>query len=260
MVQKKQQLEIAQFACLDDNYGFLLHDPASGFTASIDTPDGEQILAELKKRQWTLSHIFNTHHHYDHVGGNLFLKEKTGCHIIGPACEAEKIHGLDEAVDQSDMVQFGDHFIEVLNVGGHTRGHIAYYLRGLGAAFVGDCIFALGCGRLFEGTAAQMWASLKKLAALPPATKLYCAHEYTQSNAAFAVTIDGDNPALQKRMQEIDALRKAGKPTVPTTVAQELATNPFLRAGEEAIRKKLNMMDAPRVDVFAEIRRRKDAA
>lgn len=254
------QLEIEQFNCFDDNYGYLLHDPQSKQTAAIDSPDPEKILVALEKRGWPLTHILNTHHHFDHAGGNNLLKEKTDCHIIGPAGDADKIPSLDEIVDNGDMVRFGDHYIEVMNVGGHTFGHIAYYLRDASIAFVGDSIFALGCGRIFEGTAEQMWASLKKIAALPPATKLYCAHEYTQSNAHFAVTIDPNNAALQDRVKEIETLRAAGKPTVPMTVAQELATNPFLRANEPAIRQMVNMLTDPPVDVFAEIRRRKDTA
>lgn len=254
------QLEIEQFTCFDDNYGYLLHDANTGLTAAIDTPEPTKIMDALARRGWQLSHILNTHHHFDHAGGNLFLKEKTGCHIIGPAGEADKIPGLDEAVDEGDTVRFGKHFIQVMNVGGHTSGHIAYHIPEDDVAFVGDCIFTLGCGRIFEGTAAQMWESLQKIAALPPATKIYCAHEYTQNNAAFAITIEPENSALQARLKEIDALRANALPTVPTTVAQELATNPFLRAGEIAIREKLNMMDASTVEVFAEIRRRKDAA
>ena len=253
-----KQLEIDQFACLDDNYGYLIHDPASGQTATIDTPDAKAISARLSARGWTLTHIFNTHHHYDHTGGNLELKESTQCQIIGPACESEKIPGLDRAIDQDDMIEFGEHYFEILNVGGHTLGHIAYFHRLQEIAFVGDALFAMGCGRLFEGTAAQMWASLSRLNRLPAETLIYCAHEYTSANAAFALSIDPENPALQKRVEAVKALRAADQPTIPTSLAEERATNPFLRVDDPAIRSFLNMDKAAHVDVFAEIRSRKD--
>jgi len=252
------QLEVAQIKCLSDNYGYLLHDKASGQTACIDTPEPGPILQALADRDWQLSHIWNTHHHWDHAGNNFEIKEKTGCTIIGPAGEADKIPGLDQPVDDGDMLTLGAHHVRVLNVGGHTLGHIAYHLPDAAMAFVGDALFTLGCGRVFEGTMPQMWDSLSKLAALPRDTQVFCAHEYTASNAAFAVTIDPDNADLQARVAEITALRAADQPTVPTTIGQELATNPFLRAGDARIRAHLDMADAADVDVFAEIRTRKD--
>lgn len=251
-------IEIEQFACLSDNYGYLIHDPETGQTAAIDTPEVEPILAALQKRNWQLTHILNTHHHYDHAGGNLELKDKTGCTIYGPKGESTKIPGIDIAVDQDDTFLFGKDHVQVLNVGGHTLGHIAYHFPECHIAFVGDALFALGCGRMFEGTAEQMWGSLSKLAALSPQTKIFCAHEYTLSNAKFAVTIDPENQALQTRAREIEIARAAGEPTVPTTIALELATNPFLRANDQKIRAQLSMQDASDVDVFAEIRARKD--
>jgi len=251
-------IEIEQFACLSDNYGYLIHDRETGHTAAIDTPEVEPILAALKNRNWQLTHILNTHHHYDHAGGNLELKDKTGCTIYGPKWESAKIPGIDIAVDQDDSFIFGKDRVQVLNVGGHTLGHIAYYIPECHVAFVGDALFALGCGRMFEGTAEQMWGSLSKLAALPPQTEIFCAHEYTLSNAKFAVTIDPENQALQTRAREIEAARAAGQPTVPTTIALELATNPFLRAHDQKIRAQLSMQDASDVNVFAEIRARKD--
>ena len=251
-------LEIAQIPCLSDNYGYLLHDPESGQTACIDTPDPAPILAMLEANKWRLSHIWNTHHHWDHAGNNLEVKEKTDCTIIGPFGEADKIPGIDQMVDEGDTITLGNHQVQILNVGGHTLGHIAYYLPDDGLAFVGDSLFVLGCGRVFEGTMAQMWASLSKLAALPPATTIYCAHEYTSSNAAFAIEIDPDNTDLQKRVEEIAALRAADKPTVPTNIELELATNPFLRAGDASIRAHLDMAAASDLEVFAEIRARKD--
>jgi hydroxyacylglutathione hydrolase len=250
-------LEIYQFPCLIDNYGFLVHDSESGETACIDTPETAPILAALEKTDWTLTQIWNTHHHYDHAGNNEEIKSITGCTITGPAGEADKIPAIDRAVDDGDMVMLGAHEAHVLNVGGHTLGHIAFHMEG--HAFVGDSLFALGCGRVFEGTMAQMWESLQKLSALPDGTQIYCAHEYTTSNAAFAVTVDPDNEALSQRVAEISALRAANKPTVPTEIALERATNPFLRATDANVQARLNMSGAPAVDVFAEIRARKDS-
>ena len=252
------KLEVVQIPCLSDNYGYLLHDKTSGLTACIDTPEPGPILAALETRGWALSHIWNTHHHWDHAGNNLEIKEKTDCRVIGPAGEADKIPGLDEPMDDGDHFQMGEHKVEVLNVGGHTLGHIAYYLPDDALAFVGDSLFALGCGRVFEGTMPQMWASLQKLAALPPETQVFCAHEYTAANAAFAATIDPTNAGLQSRIEDITRLRAEGKPTVPTNIGLELATNPFLRADDKAIRDGLDMRDAADVEVFAAIRTRKD--
>lgn len=251
-------IEIEQFPCLNDNYGYLLHDVSSGATAAIDTPEVAPILGALKRRGWQLTHILNTHHHYDHAGGNNELKSLTNCQIIGPAGEASRIDGIDSAVDQGDDFMLGSTRIEVLNVGGHTLGHIAYFLPDHVTAFVGDALFVLGCGRIFEGTAEQMWQSLSRLATLPPQTVVYCAHEYTMSNAKFALSIDTDNVALQERVKQFEAARAKNLPTVPTTIRDELQTNPFLRPDEAEIRKNLAMLDAPTVDVFAEIRRRKD--
>ena len=252
-------IEIAQFACLSDNYGFLVHDPKSGQTACIDTPETGPVMQALDARGWQLSHIWNTHHHFDHAGNNLEIKEKTGCQIIGPAGEADKIPGIDVAVDDGDKLSLGEHAVSVLNVGGHTLGHIAYHLPETHNAFVGDSLFALGCGRVFEGTMAQMWASLQKLTDLPDGTTIYCAHEYTAANAAFAISVDPDNADLQERVRQITALREDGKPTVPTEIGLERATNPFLRPHDAGIRAHLNMTDAADIDVFAEIRSRKDS-
>lgn len=252
-------LQIEQINCLSDNYGYLVHDPESGETACIDTPETAPILDRLSQKGWVLSHIWNTHHHYDHAGNNLEIKQATGCQIIGPAGEADKIPGIDRAVDDGDVVQLGAHQAHILNVGGHTLGHIAYHLPATAHAFVGDSLFALGCGRVFEGTMAQMWGSLQKLAALPRATQVFCAHEYTAANAAFAATIDPDNPNLQQRIADITALRAQNQPTVPTNIGVELDTNPFLRPADASIRQHLNMVDASDADVFAEIRARKDS-
>lgn len=252
-------LDIRQFPCLSDNYGYLVRDRETGAVAAIDTPDADAIDAALAREDWRLTHILNTHWHPDHAGGNLALKARWGCRIIGPRAEAEKIPGLDEALGEGDTVRLGAARAIVRDAPGHTLGHIFYHFAEDGAAFVGDVIFALGCGRLFEGTPAQMWTSLTKIAAMPAATMLYCAHEYTQANARFAVTADPDNAALRARVDAVNDKRARGLATVPMTVAEERATNPFLRAGDPAVKAAAGLPDARPVEVFAEIRRRKDS-
>lgn len=251
-------LEVHQFSCLDDNYGYLVHDDETGMTAAIDTPEVEPTLKALKEKGWTLTHILNTHHHGDHVGGNLVLKEATGCLVIGPKVEEAVIPGIDRAVSEDDIVELGASKARVIEVPGHTRGHVAYSFDDAGVVFVGDTIFALGCGRLFEGTPAQMWTSIQKLAALPDDTVVYCAHEYTQSNARFALSVEPQNEALQARAREIDEKRARGEWTVPTSIRLEKATNPFLRPASPDLQKNIGLSGAPLVDVFAETRRRKD--
>jgi hydroxyacylglutathione hydrolase len=253
-----QTIRVHQFPCLSDNYGYLVHDEASGATATVDTPEVAPIMAALEETGWTLTHILNTHHHFDHAGGNLEIKDKTGCQIVGPRGEADAIPGIDVSVGDGDTVVFGNHTAKVLDVPGHTRGHIAYWFEAAGIAFVGDTLFALGCGRLFEGTPAQMWTSLQKLIALPDNTIVYCAHEYTQSNAAFALTVEPQNAALIERSKQIDALRAEGKPTVPTTIKLEKDTNPFLRPDSKDLQETIGKLGSPLVDVFAETRRLKD--
>jgi hydroxyacylglutathione hydrolase len=222
-------LNVHQFACLSDNYGFLIRDEASGKTACIDTPDAAAILAELKTLGWGLDLILNTHWHPDHAGGNAEIQAATGCRIVGPK-EVTRIAPLDREVSGGETVELGETRLAVIESGGHTLGHIAYHDPASKKAFVGDTLFALGCGRLFEGTAEQMWASLSRLAALPDDTAVYCAHEYTASNARFALSVD-DAPALKARAEAIFAARERGEWTVPTTIGLEKATNPFLRAG-----------------------------
>ena len=249
-------LQIHQFPCLSDNYGFLIHDPASGATAAIDTPDADEIMRQADAKGWRITDIWNTHWHPDHAGGNAAIKAKTGAKVTGPA-EVERIgQGPDRVVGEGDMVTLGDTQARVLDVGGHTLGHIAYVVDRENVAFVGDALFSLGCGRLFEGTPQQMWASLQKIAALPDDATLYCAHEYTQSNARFAITIDPCNRALQARIAEIEKLRAEGKPTVPMTLRVEKDTNPFLRAPE--LKGALMLPDAQDWEAFADIRKRKD--
>ena len=225
-------LVVRQFPCLSDNYGFVIRDEATGKTACIDTPDAKAILAELKTLGWGLDYILNTHWHPDHAGGNAEVKAATGATIVAPA-EVEKISAIDRVVADGDVVMLGETRLDVMDTGGHTLGHITYFDADDQIAFVGDTLFALGCGRLFEGTPEQMWTSLSRLAALPEETAVYCAHEYTASNARFALSID-DSPALTARAKAVFAARERGEPTVPTTIAREKATNPFLRAGDAA--------------------------
>ena len=251
-------LEIELFACRSDNFGVLLHDPVSGATASIDAPEEKPILDALARRGWRLSHIFTTHHHNDHVEANLALKDRFGVEIIGPAREAARIPGIDRKVDGGDTFDFAGQRVEVILTPGHTLGHICFHLPGEKLLFAADTLFALGCGRLFEGTPTQMWDALSRLAALPDETAVYFGHEYTLSNARFALTIDPDNAALTHRVAEIEALRAAGGFTAPTTIGLEKATNPFLRAADPAIRRHLGMKTASDAEVFAEIRARKD--
>ncbi len=254
------KLVIEQFPCLSDNYAVLIHDAEAGVTASIDAPDADAILRRLAEKGWRLTHLLITHHHNDHTGGNLKLKEATDCTIIGPKAEAERIPGIDHAVGEGDVITFGHFDIKVLDTPGHTVGHIAYWIPEARAVFVGDTLFAMGAGRIFEGNAEMMWNSLKKLTQLPPDTEIYCGHEYTVANAQFALTVDPDNLALQNRAKEVDQLRAKGQPTVPTRLDRELETNPFLRPNVTAIRARLGMPFAPDWKVFAEIRARKNKA
>lgn len=251
-------LEVHMFPCLNDNYGFLVHDPAADVTAVIDTPEVAPINAALVEKGWRLTHILNTHHHFDHAGGNEALKARWHCTVVGAANDAQRIPGIDVGVADGERLEFGSTSALVLEVPGHTRGHIAYYFEEDGIAFVGDTLFALGCGRLFEGTPSQMWTSLQKLMALPDDTVVYCAHEYTQSNAAFALSVEPGNEALLARSAQIDRLRARGLPTVPTTIGLEKATNPFLRPHSPNLRATVGMEEDDPVAVFAETRRRKD--
>ena len=251
-------LEIDLFSCRSDNFGVLLHDPATGATASIDAPEEGPIRDALDRRGWTLSHIFTTHHHNDHVEANPALKERFGVTIIGPAREAGRIPEIDRTVNGGDSFEFAGRRVNVIATPGHTLDHICFHLPEEKLLFAADTLFALGCGRLFEGTPAQMWQSLSTLAALPDETIVYFGHEYTLSNARFAKTVDPDNAALLSRVEEIEALRAADAFTAPTTIGLEKATNPFLRAGDPAIRRHLGLKDASDATVFAEIRARKD--
>ncbi len=251
-------LQIHQFPCRSDNYGFLAHDPETDLTACIDTPETDAINAALEEKGWRLTHILNTHHHGDHTGGNLRLKEQWGCTVVGAAKDAARIPGIDVQVSDGDEFAFGSMQARVLEVPGHTSGHVAYYFASESVAFVGDTLFALGCGRLFEGAPVLMWNSLQKLMALPDETVVYCAHEYTQANARFALSVEPGNEQLVARSKEIDELRKQGLPTVPTTIGLERATNPFLRPMSENLQATIGMGGDDLVAVFAETRKRKD--
>jgi len=252
-------LEIELIPAFSDNYFFLLYDREDGVCGVVDPGDAAPVLDRLGERALTLTHILNTHHHSDHTGANLALKDKTGATIVGPRAEAARIPGIETELGDGDTYAFGSHTAQIFDVPGHTAGHIAWWFEEEKAAFVGDTLFALGCGRLFEGSAAQMWASLSKLMALPDDTRVFCAHEYTQANARFAVTVEPHNEALLKRAAEIDAMRKQGLSTVPTTIGLERATNPFVRPQSADLQETLGLSGADPVAVFAETRARKDS-
>lgn len=252
-------LEVHTINALRDNYVWLLREPESGAVGVVDPSEAAPVEQALQGRGWRLSHIFNTHHHPDHTGGNLQLKTASGCTIVGPAADRERIPGIDVALADGETYAFGKETAQVLDVPGHTRGHIAFFFPGPPALFCGDTMFSLGCGRLFEGTPAQMWASLGKFKRLPPATQVYCGHEYTQANARFAVTVDPDNPALKARMAAVEGLRAAGRGTVPSRLGDEFAANPFLRADQPALARAAGLQPgADPVAVFAAIRAAKD--
>lgn len=251
-------LEIHQIPVLNDNYVYLAHDNQSGQTAVVDPALAGPVMQVLQNKGWTLTHILNTHHHWDHVGGNLELKISTGCIVVGARADRNRIPGIDIEVSEGDDFQLGEARAEVLEVPGHTRAHIAYWFAESNALFCGDTLFAMGCGRLFEGTAEQMWHSLSKFKSLPGSARVYCAHEYTQTNGRFALTVEPNSAALQERMREVDRLRQENLPTIPSTLEQERATNPFLRSDDAEIQKNLGLEGMRPTDVFAEIRRRKD--
>ncbi|MFZ4806368.1 MAG: hydroxyacylglutathione hydrolase [Hyphomicrobiaceae bacterium] len=251
-------LEIHLFPCLSDNYGVLVREPVSGLVASIDAPEARAVEAALAEKRWTLTHILTTHHHHDHTDGNLALKAAHGCTIIGPRDEAARVPGIDTTVGDGDVFQFGAEEVRVIGTPGHTAGHISLWMPGSKVAFVGDTLFVLGCGRVIEGSMQMMWESLAKLAALPRDTRVYCGHEYTLSNAKFALTIEPENAALAARSEEAQRLRASGRPTVPTEIGLELDTNPFLRPQVASIRTRLGMTAAADWQVFGEIRERKN--
>ncbi len=251
------ELVVRQIPALRDNYVYLLHEPETGATGVVDPSVAEPVLRALADTGWRLTHILNTHHHPDHTGGNLELKRATGAIIVGPRADRNRIPGIDVEVGEGERYALGSQTAHVFDVPGHTRGHIAYWFEESRALFCGDTLFLMGCGRLFEGTPEQMWHSLGKLRRLPAETHVYCGHEYTQSNARFALTVEPENAALVARSRRVDALRAEGRSTVPGTMGEEIATNPFLRADEPALQQAVGAPGDP-VATFAAIRHRKD--
>ncbi len=247
-------LQFHQFAYNSDNYGVLVHDPVNGKTACVDAGDASAVFEALQHTGWSLSDLWVTHHHWDHTDGLAEVKSKTGCHVTGP----EGVNGVDDVVKGGDTFEFAGSSVELIHTPGHTLDMLNFYIPEAQTVFTGDTLFVMGCGRLFEGDGPMMWASMQKLMALPPETVIYCAHEYTLASAAFAVSVDPGNTALQTQVVRVQALRDKGLPTVPTDLATELATNPFLRPNDKAIRAELGMTDATDAEVFTEIRRRKD--
>ena len=247
-------LQFHQFAYNSDNYGVLVHDSISGMTASIDAGDGQAVLAALEQTGWALSQLWITHHHWDHTDGLEELKQATGCHVIGPAGVA----GVDQVVSGGESFDFAGHGVQLIHTPGHTLDMLNFYIPDASTIFTGDTLFVMGCGRLFEGDGPMMWQSLQKLMELPADTTIYCAHEYTLASADFALSVDPDNAALRAQSERVRMMRAAGEPAVPTNLATELATNPFLRPSDPAIRKQLGMKDATDAEVFTEIRARKD--
>ncbi len=252
-------LQIEHVMCLRDNYVWLLKEPTAGTVAAVDPSEAGPVGAALKRLGWRLTHILNTHHHADHTGGNLALKEASGCKIVGPRADRDRIPGIDLALGEGDTYWFGAEMGRIFDIPGHTRGHIAFWFAQSSALFCGDTLFTLGCGRLFEGTPAQMWDSLGKLRRLPGQTRVFCGHEYTQANARFALNLDPDNAALRARASAVDAARAKGLATVPASLAEECATNPFLRADRPELARAVGLgPGADPVGVFAAIRAAKD--
>ena len=251
-------LDLVTIPCLSDNYAFLIHDPASGETAAIDVPDAAPILNALRQRGWTLSQILLTHHHADHIQGVAELRAATGARVAGNAADAHRLPPLDTALIEGQTVHVGGEAGTVIDVSGHTLGHIAFHFPGSALVFTADSLMACGCGRLFEGSGPQMWTSLSKLAHLPPETLVCSGHEYTASNARFALSLEPDNQALISRVAAIADARDKGQPTVPSRLSEELATNPFLRASLPQMKARLGLTEASDAAVFTEIRARKD--
>ncbi len=250
--------EIRLFPCLTDNFGYLIHDPATKATASIDAPEAGPILKALEREGWTLSDILITHHHHDHVGGVAELKQKYACRVVAPHDKSAKIANVDVRIGQGDVVKVGGLLGRVMETPGHTLDHVSYAFDNDKALFAADTLFSIGCGRVFEGNYAMMWDSLLKLRALPDDFRLYCGHEYTAANIKFALTVEPENPALQARAEQVAKLRAANKPTVPTLLGEEKKANVFLRADEPSVAASLRMKGRSASEVFAELRERKN--
>ena len=251
-------LDVHQFMCRDDNYGVLVHDTVTGTTMAIDAPSASAIVAQLKKRGWQLTHILTTHHHNDHVEGNLELKEAYGCRIIGPLAEKDRIPGIDTTVKGGEVFELAQRKIRVFECPGHTLGQITYYFENDWLLFAADNIFAMGCGRVLEGTMEQMYHSVNQFRAIHPMTSVYCGHEYTEANAKFALSVEPGNRALQQRATVVANMRSKGEMTCPTTIGDELKTNPYFRCDSPEIRANLGMENATDAEVFAELRTRKN--
>ncbi|MBL22675.1 MAG: hydroxyacylglutathione hydrolase [Rhodospirillaceae bacterium] len=252
------KLEIHQIPALSDNYVYLIHEAEAGLTAVIDPAEHEPVQAALADKGWKLTHIINTHHHGDHTGGNLALKEATGCTVVGAGIDAHRIPGIDIEVGEGDTYSFGGADSLVYETPGHTVGHIAFWFEESDALFCGDTMFAMGCGRILEGTAEQLWDSLSRLMKLPKETWIYCGHEYTKANGEFALSVEPGNQALVDRVEEVKKLREQDRYTVPSQLGDELATNPFLRVNSEEIREVIGFEDKDDLSVFTEVRLRKD--
>lgn len=251
-------LELVTLPCLTDNFAYLIRDGATGTVALVDAPEAAPVLAALRERGWPLHLILLTHHHDDHIQAVPELRAATGAQVWGASADAHRLPPLDRALRDGDSIAVGAETGTVIDVPGHTRGHVAFHFPGAGLAFTADSLMAAGCGRLFEGTAAEMWSSLQKLAALPPETLICSGHDYLVGNFRFAQTLEPDNPALILRIEETERMRRDGRLPMPSRLSEELATNPFLRAGLPGLKAALGMTGATDAEVFAEIRRRKD--
>ncbi len=251
-------LTVIQIKVLEDNYIYLIHDEVSGETAVVDPAMSKPVLDVLDEKGWRLTYVLNTHHHWDHVEGNLEIKQRTACKVVAAQSDRERVPGIDLGVNEGDAIFLGEHKLQVIATPGHTSGHVVYYSADNLALFCGDTLFVMGCGRLFDGTAEQMYQSLQTIKALPPETRVYCAHEYTEANGRFALSIEPDNKQLQDKMLTVRQLRAEQKPTVPSTIEQERATNPFFRVDSLSVQQTLGLLGENPVRVFTELRKRKD--
>lgn len=252
-------LSVVQLLALRDNYIYILVDPKTDHVACVDPTVADIVMDWVEKHHKKLTHILNTHHHWDHTGGNIALKEKYKCQIIGPLADQERIDGIDIALAENDIFSFGNYDFKVIDVPGHTKGHIAFWCGQENILFSGDTLFSLGCGRLFEGTPKQMWHSLQKIISLPGETKIYCGHEYTYDNARFALKVDPMNKGLQEKFSELETLKLEKRSSIPALLKDELKLNPFLKSSDPDFKAQLKMLDYSAEDVFAHLRKQKDS-